>query len=82
MSFLLSPPPTMAPFDQDGVPHRAWIDWTLNLYRSARKYRGSDTTANRPVNALETGDWYFDTTLTKPIWYTGSGWVDATGAGV
>lgn len=80
---LLSPPPNGAPFDDiNGFPNRAWVDWTMSVFRSARKYRGADTTTNRPLNGLETGDWYFDTTLTKPIWYTGSGWVDATGAAV
>ena len=77
---LISPPPTGAPFDDtNGIPNRAWADWAFNIFRSAKKYRGSNTTSNRPSNGLEVGDWYFDTTLTKPIWYTGSGWVDATG---
>ena len=28
------------------------------------------------------GDSYFNTSLNKPIWWTGSAWVDATGATV
>ncbi len=28
------------------------------------------------------GQFYFDTTLVKPIWYSGSAWVDATGTTV
>lgn len=42
---------------------------------------GKGTTANRPTDG-QVGV-YFDTTLAaagKPIWYTGTAWVDATGA--
>jgi hypothetical protein len=44
----------------------------------------SGTTADRPTKLLFDGRTYFDTTLTKPIWYdeTGAQWVDATGAAV
>jgi hypothetical protein len=42
-----------------------------------------DTTANRPApNASDIGLQYLDTTLDadgKPIWWTGTAWVDATG---
>lgn len=40
------------------------------------------TTAERPTSSVVDGFWYFDTTLGKPIWKKGSGWVDATGATV
>lgn len=36
---------------------------------------------NRPANR-EVGFQYFDTTLSKPIWWTGSKWVDSTGTEV
>lgn len=35
-------------------------------------------TSNRPVDAL-TGTMYLDTTLSKPVWWTGSKWVFADG---
>lgn len=38
----------------------------------------SGDTASRPA-APAAGWMYFDTTLGQPIWYDGSGWVDATG---
>lgn len=52
-----------------------------------------NTTANRPtkttLGVVNDADWagylYFDTTLDvdgKPIWWTGTAWVDATGATV
>jgi hypothetical protein len=37
------------------------------------------TTANRPTQNLQIGQFYFDTTLGYPIWYDGTDWVDATG---
>jgi len=43
---------------------------------------GYGSTASRPVTQLYVGYPYFDTTLGKPVWYNGSGWVDATGASV
>ena len=40
------------------------------------------TTENRPTTNLFVGLQYFDTTLNKPIWYKGNGWVDSTGTSV
>jgi hypothetical protein len=43
----------------------------------------SGTTANRPVlnaqSPLLTGQIYFDTTLNRPIWWTGTNWIKADG---
>ena len=41
-------------------------------------YRSYGASKNRPTEAL-IGDVYFDQSLLKPIWWTGSKWVDATG---
>lgn len=73
--------PTQIPFDENGQPNQAWIQWAKEVDRQS-KYKGSDTTANRPVNGVNTGDYYLDTTIGKPIWYLAGGWVDATGASV
>lgn len=54
-----------------------WVDAKGNVYGT--KYSG--TTENRP-SSINAGFQYFDTTLNKPIWYTGSAWADATGASV
>lgn len=41
------------------------------------------TTAGRPAaTTMRPGSRYFDTTLNKPVWSTGSAWVDASGAAV
>lgn len=39
------------------------------------------TTAERPTG-VNVGFDYFDTDLSKPLWYNGKGWVDSTGAAV
>lgn len=55
-----------------GTGNTGWLAFTL---------RRAGTTAARPTPAAgAVGVEYFDTTLTKPIWWTGAGWVDATGA--
>lgn len=44
---------------------------------------GKNVTGSRPsASAVGQGAQFFDTTLNKPIWSTGSVWVDATGATV
>lgn len=40
------------------------------------------TTAARPATQLSVGQFYFDTTLGKPIWWKGAVWVDGSGATV
>ena len=40
------------------------------------------TTEDRPNKFVKKGFQYFDTTLNKPIYWTGTKWVDATGADV
>lgn len=40
------------------------------------------TTSQKPTLLLKKGFQYFDTTLNKPIWWTGEKWVDAAGANV
>ena len=39
----------------------------------------SGTTANRPTGRLEVGQYYFDTTIGRPIWYNGTNWINAAG---
>lgn len=41
-----------------------------------------NTTLKRPTENIPIGLMYFDTTLSKPIWWTGTNWVDATGTTV
>ena len=45
------------------------------------KFFGSASGTDRPTN-VEKGFCFFDTNLNKPIWWTGTKWVDANGADV
>lgn len=64
-------------------------DYNNNYYECIGGYIVGNT-EQRPVNDpngfgignVAKGQFYFDTTLNKPIWWTGSAWVDATGATV
>lgn len=61
--------------------HRLWIrtnDNASNKFLTSQ--RGA--TSARPATNNNMGDIYFDSTLNKPIWWTGYGWVDATGTAV
>lgn len=51
--------------------------WTIG----DRSIDNKGESINRPLN-IDIGFQYFDTTLKKPIWWTGTGWVDSTGASV
>jgi uncharacterized protein YjdB len=39
----------------------------------------SGTTANRPTFALEVGQYYFDTSIGRPIYWNGTNWINAAG---
>lgn len=79
----MRPPPIGAPFDTASKPSRVWVEWIkLDLFGVASLNVGNGSTADRPVNGLNVGSHYFDTTLGIPIWYDGSGWVDAQGNSV
>ncbi len=56
-----------------------WFNWMDLATTALNELRQCGATADRPTKALYAGRFYFDTTLGQPIWYDGSGWVDATG---
>jgi hypothetical protein len=39
----------------------------------------SGTTASRPTERLEVGQYYFDTTIGRPIYWNGTNWINAAG---
>ena len=39
----------------------------------------SGTTADRPTGRIQVGQYYFDTTIGRPIWYNGTNWINAAG---
>jgi hypothetical protein len=79
----MRPPPTTVSFDKGGEPSDDWVNWfRVHLFNVVSKDQGSGTTANRPINGLVVGSYYFDTDLNITIWYNGSGWYDAAGNSV
>jgi hypothetical protein len=56
------------------------VNGVIFVYVKSSKFIAG-TTAQRPSN-YRVGESWFDTTLGKPIWFTGSVWVDATGSTV
>ncbi len=67
----------------DNAGGAADLHITGNLLADTIVRPGSGATGSRPtVAAGNVGSMWFDTTLGKPIWWTGSGWVDATGTAV
>lgn len=65
------------------------IDRVLDIQAQRNTYIKSNnstekmvcSSSTRPKNATA-GDMCFDTSVAKPIWYTGAKWVDATGANI
>lgn len=64
-------------------------DWLTDAiiipYELSSSIKTNGSSSNRPTyksSKITIGFQYFDTTLQKPIWWTGSKWVDATGADV
>ena len=39
----------------------------------------SGITASRPTERLEVGQYYFDTTIGRPIYWNGTNWINAAG---
>jgi hypothetical protein len=37
------------------------------------------TTTARPTVGLQVGQFYFDTTINRPIWWDGTNWINAAG---
>lgn len=58
-----------------------WVDSLGRVVDDNYPTLSTGTTSQRPINAT-TGYQYFDTDLNKPIYWTDSKWVDATGADV
>jgi hypothetical protein len=77
---MISAPPSQGKIsDENGIPNSSWVEFFSEVFRSLRALQTSGTTAQRPVTGLYVGRPYFDTTLNRPIWFTGSVWIRADG---
>ena len=62
---------------ENGTEKALWLD---ELGRQKNEQYNASTTSNRPsLTSNDAGFQYFDTDLGKPIYWTGSKWVDANG---
>lgn len=80
---MISPPPIRTPLQTpEGALEPAWLEWLNSVHHYLRFHQLSGPTTGRPTNGIQTGDYYFDTTLGYPIWYDGTNWVNASGSTV
>lgn len=80
MGSLLNQPPENSVDTKGGAVNQGWAQFFSSLRDIVNALTTNGTTLKRPVTFLWVGRPYFDTTLGYPIWYDGTGWVDATGA--
>lgn len=75
---------TVGPITDGGASLGGASDYRFEYIRARTAIRtGAMTTGSRPTAATAgPGAMIFDSTLGKPIWSTGSGWVDANGTAV
>lgn len=55
------------------------MGWSILVPGHVQGFRGYGATGSRPAEPAN-GEMWFDTTLGFPIWWSGTEWVDATGA--
>jgi hypothetical protein len=80
---MIRPPPTRSPLTREQLNQmmasHEWLEFFSDAYFTIAGLQQSGTTANRPTKRLYVGLPYFDTTLNRPIWYTGTNWIRADG---
>jgi hypothetical protein len=80
---MIRPPPTRSPLTREQLNQMMaspeWVEFFSDAYFAIAGLQQSGTTANRPTKRLYVGLPYFDTTLNRPIFYTGSDWIRADG---
>jgi hypothetical protein len=52
---------------------------SLDNFTQAIIVPSSGITADRPIENLQIGQYYFDTTIGRPIWWNGTNWINASG---
>jgi hypothetical protein len=57
----------------------ALATWLTQVYNICFSVQESGLTSNRPIKNLWIGRVYFDTTINRPIYYTGTNWIRADG---
>lgn len=79
----MNPPPNKTQVQEEFVGKwrviPSWAEYFSSVYFAITALQQSGTTAQRPIKGLYIGRPYFDTTLNRPIWYTGTNWIRADG---
>jgi len=76
-------PPEYSKQYQDQISNVFRLYFTqIDNYTQASAIPANGTTANRPTSNLQIGQFYYDTTLGYPIWWSGSVWKNASGTTV
>lgn len=78
---MISAPPSQSKISEEGgMPNSSWVEYFSDVFKSVRALQNSGTTAERPTKGLYIGRPFFDTTINRPIWYTGTNWIRADGS--
>ena len=82
-NLLLAPPSEYEARSQEQLNNALRLYFnTIDNFSQNITVPSSGTTANRPIDVLQVGQFYFDTTLGIPIWYNGTVWKNASGTTV
>lgn len=79
MSLINPAPNQLAVTNKDGIIDPSWKAFFTDIYNGVFAVQQSGTTSLRPTKLLYVGRMYFDTTLNRPIWYTGTNWIKSDG---
>lgn len=80
MPDMISVPPIKNPVSDGKTNNQGWVNWFQNAFYILFSLSQSGTTAQRPTTVLWVGRRFFDVTLSKPVYFKGSGvWVDGAG---
>jgi hypothetical protein len=78
-NLLIAPPDYAAQYqDQLNNALRLYFNQIDNFTQTVT-IPASGVTANRPTGRLEVGQYYFDTTIGRPIYWNGTNWINAAG---
>lgn len=78
----MKPPPLLSFIGGEVMVNQQWHGWFSEGFISWNRDKGVGLTADRPVDGISAGDYYFDSDLGIPIWYDSTNWIDATGSTV
>lgn len=76
---LINQPPQEAVDNNGDSVRQGWATFFSAVFNLLVALTLSGSTTDRPIRFLWVGRPYFDTTVGRPIWYVGPGWVYSDG---